>query len=124
MLSACKMLVMLYFYITKNCNMIKDIQDKLLIFNGRIPFYLKNKFIVMSLMFLVWMTFFDRNGFVTHFKLYMTERNMRLDKEQYIEDIKSLKEAQSDLEQNIERFAREKYFLQKPNEEVFIITKE
>jgi len=104
--------------------MIKGIQDKVLVFNGRIPGYLKNKFIVMSMMFLVWMTFFDRNGFVTHFKLYMTERNMRSDKMRYIEDIELLKEAQIDLEQNVERFAREKYFLQKPNEEVFIITRE
>lgn len=85
---------------------------------------LTNKFVIMLMAFMVWMIFFDKNNIITHYKLYMMERGLKQEKQAYISSIEEVKQAQLDLEEDKERFAREHYYIHRENEDVFIIDKE
>lgn len=109
---------------TKICNMIKGLLQTWEQYKGKIPKPLKNKFVLLVLVFFVYMLFFDKHNLVTQFQLYMTERNLERDKRNYLSWIEEAREARKDLEENKEKYAREKYFIQRPGEDVFIIVRE
>ncbi len=89
--------------------------------------FLKNKYFIASLLFFTWIVFFDDNSFVSR-----NENNRRLkeltnQKEYYIERIQSDQEKLEDLnagKSELEKFAREQYFMSKPDEDLFIIVEE
>ena len=73
--------------------------------------------------FLVWMFFFDTNSFLIQKELQSQIESLEAEKK-YLEgeiekDRKALKNLSSD--EAMEKFARERYFLKKKNEAVFII---
>ena len=73
--------------------------------------------------FLFWMFFFDTNSFRIQKELRVQIENLEAEKA-YLEgeidkDRKALKNLSSD--EAMEKFARERYFLKKKNEAVFII---
>lgn len=76
--------------------------------------------------FVVWMMFFDRNDMISQYE-YRTEVNkLRLEKDFYVTETASVKKDLAELDSNlntIEKFAREKYFMKKDNEDIFIIVK-
>lgn len=80
----------------------------------------KRKFIVIAMIFLVWMLFFDnRNAFVQRSlnrQIAQLEQEYR-DYEQKLVKVKAEYEA---MQRNPEKYAREKYFMHKPSEVVFI----
>ena len=73
--------------------------------------------------FLVWMVFFDQNKLTNQLELSQEIRELEQSKEYYREQIKVVQEARTDLNNNLERFAREKYYFKKSDEDVFIIEK-
>ena len=73
--------------------------------------------------FLVWMVFFDQNRLTSQIDLSREIRELEQNKEYYREQIKVVQEARTDLNNNLERFAREKYYFKKSDEDVFIIEK-
>lgn len=73
--------------------------------------------------FLVWMVFFDQNRLTNQIDLSREMRELEQNKEYYREQIKVVQEARTDLNNNLERFAREKYYFKKSDEDVFIIEK-
>jgi cell division protein DivIC len=99
---------------------IKGFQEK---YKAVTPSWCQNKYFYISAVFLFWIAFFDKNGIRTHVALGMTEYNLKRDKERLKDSIVVMKQARVNLEVNKERIAREKYYLHKPNEEVFIISK-
>ncbi len=80
-----------------------------------------------ALVFFVWMLFFDQNDIISQVKLKNQLRELNKEKEYYKEQIKI---TQSELEnllndnEKLERFAREKYLMKKPNEDLFVIVYE
>ena len=90
----------------------------------RIPKVLRNFYFITSTLFLVWMLFFDSNDFITQFKMNRELSDKEETKQYYLDKIadvqKDRKELLSDPEL-LEKFAREKYLMKRPNEEVFII---
>ncbi len=91
-----------------------------------IPFKLpllawKNKSLVTIVAFLIFLCFFDKYNLRTQYKIYSTLLNMEDQKANYIHLIAEAKQDKFDLEQNYERFAREKYFMSRLDEDVFII---
>jgi cell division protein DivIC len=88
---------------------------------------LKNKYFISSLLFLAWIIFFDENSFVSH-----AENNRRLNelnrqKEYYQERIETDKQKLEDLNAGInelEKFAREQFFMSKPDEDIFIVVEQ
>jgi cell division protein DivIC len=86
--------------------------------------WLKDKYVLSILVFLVWMTFFDRNDFISQHSYRQELKKLNVDKAYYMEQIeenkKSIYELMSDPA-NLEKFAREKYHMKRDNEDVFLI---
>lgn len=85
--------------------------------------YLKNKYLITLLIFGVWMTFFDGNGFSRQFSV-AKQRNVLQstvnEKKKEIELIKRKLRMLKD-KNSLERYAREEYRFKKNNEEIFVI---
>ncbi len=90
--------------------------------------YLKNKYVLTSIAFLVWISFFDRNDLITQYKLKNQLNKLNEEKAFFIEEIKKDSNELLELKTNpktLEKFGREKYLMKKDNEEIFVvITKE
>lgn len=89
--------------------------------------YVRNKFIMTTLVFLVWMTFFDENNFISQVQNQMKLSVLEADRDHYVEEIEQsaedLKLLQNDKEL-LEKFARERYLMKKENEEIFVFATE
>jgi len=83
-----------------------------------------NKFFLVLVLFFGWMIFFDKHDVLTQFRLQRSVNQLEEDKTYYSEKIQEAYQAKQDLEVNKEKYAREKYFMKKRNEDVFIIEKE
>jgi cell division protein DivIC len=85
---------------------------------------LKNKYILTSILFVVWVLFFDQNNLLDRKKYVDEYKQLLKDKEYYLqkieEDKRRLEELQTNNE-NLEKFAREQYLMKKDDEEIFII---
>ncbi len=92
-------------------------------FLDKIPAPFKNKFFVTLILFVAWMIFFDSHNITTQYKLTQSLRGMKSEKNNYVELIKNVKMDRIDLEKNKEKYAREHYYMQKKDEDVFIIKK-
>jgi cell division protein FtsB len=93
----------------------------------RIVKIITNKFFIASLLFLVWILFFDENSIVSHQKNKRQLRDLTRQKEYYIERIASDKQKLEDLKsgkEELEKFAREQYHMSKPDEDIFIVVEE
>lgn len=84
---------------------------------------LSNKYLLVGLVFLVWMFFLDTNSWLIHRELNQEKNELLNNKTYYLKEIEkdkaTLKQLNDSIE--IERFAREEYFMKRPNEEIFII---
>jgi cell division protein DivIC len=90
----------------------------------RIPAPLRNKYFLVLAIFFAWMIFFDRHDFITNWRLQRSVDQMEAEKKEYTEKIEEAKQDRLELEVNKEKFAREKYYMKKSNEDVFIIEEE
>ncbi len=84
----------------------------------------RNKYFVSAVVFVVWISFFDRNDLITQYDRKKELEKLETSKNYYQAEITSTKKELSDLSNNpevLEKIAREKFFLKRPNEEVFII---
>ncbi|WPU97179.1 septum formation initiator family protein [Mucilaginibacter sabulilitoris] len=88
---------------------------------------LKNKFFLVTLAFLVWMIFFDRNDLFSQYEYRKQVSKLEKERDFYKKETdqvnKELDELTSDPQQ-LEKFAREKYLMKKDNEDVFVIVHE
>ncbi len=88
---------------------------------------LKNKFFLVTLAFVVWMTFFDKNDLLSQYQFHQEVQKLQQDKAFYQKETtqvtKELNELTSDKEK-LEKFAREKYMMKKANEDVFVVIRE
>lgn len=89
-----------------------------------IPSFLKNKFLLTTAAFVVWMLFFDRNDVFTLAERNRELRSLQESKEYYTEEIARERKVSEELKSNpatIEKYAREKYLMKRENEDLFII---
>jgi len=84
---------------------------------------LKNPFVLITFFFVVWMLFFDTNSYINQRELSKTIDQLEKDQKHYRMEIKKDSIALEELSnsEGIEKYAREKYFMKKENEEIFII---
>ncbi len=85
---------------------------------------LLNKYLIVSIFFVVWMIFFDQNSYFIHKELDKEVKHLNHDKKYYEEKLKKESIQIHQMKTNaseIERVAREKHYLKKENEDVFII---
>ncbi|MFT4673837.1 MAG: cell division protein DivIC [Patiriisocius sp.] len=85
--------------------------------------WIGNKYVLILLLFFVWMFFFDANNYFFHKELTDDIKAFEENKEFYTAEIqkdKSFIEKMKDSTE-MERFARERYYLKKENEDIYII---
>ena len=84
---------------------------------------LKNVFILILFVFIVWMLFFDANSYLIHHELNSNIDALETEKEYYRKEIEKDKKAIKKLstEEGLEKFAREEYYMKRDSEEIFII---
>ncbi|MFT4801190.1 MAG: cell division protein DivIC [Flavobacteriaceae bacterium] len=88
--------------------------------------FVSNKYLLILVFFIIWMFFFDTNSFFIHQELNDDIKKLENNKKVYQEEIKNDKvfiDKMKDSNQ-IEKFAREKYYLKKDNEDIYIIEHE
>ncbi len=89
--------------------------------------YIKNKYIITTTAFFVWLLFFDRNDVVSQVELTQKLNELNKEKQYYVEEISKNRQDMMELKtnpKNLEKFAREKYLMKKDNEEIFVIVEE
>jgi len=89
--------------------------------------YLRNYYVVLGLVFLVWLTFFDSNDLYTQYNSVSKLNGLENERSYYIEKIEEVKEDRRALmsdEALLEKFAREKYLMKKPQEDLYIVVVE
>ena len=85
-----------------------------------------NKYLLILILFFVWMFFFDTNSFFIHQELNDDINKLENNKKVYQEEIKNDKVFIDKMKDSneIEKFAREKYYLKKEDEDIYIIEHE
>jgi cell division protein FtsB len=84
----------------------------------------KNKYFLISLAFLVWMIFFDKNDLFSQYQYRQQVNKLKQEREFYQKETDKVKKDLDELTSNpkkLEKFAREKYLMKKDNEDVFVI---
>ncbi|MEM6514648.1 MAG: septum formation initiator family protein [Bacteroidota bacterium] len=79
--------------------------------------------LIISVGFAIWMLFVDDNSLLIHNDLNEEIDDLENEKAYYRNEIEKDKKAIKELstEEGVERIAREKYYMKKENEEIFII---
>ena len=91
---------------------------------SRIPKHFRNFYGITAVLFVVWMLFLDSNNLITRFQLTNKLSTLENEREYYEEKIKEVEKDRQELFGDaslVEKFAREKYLMKKPTEEIFII---
>ena len=94
---------------------------------GRFYNLLKNKYFIVILIFVVWMVFFDENNLVAHHRNKKRLSALKSQKEYYIEKIAEDNQKIEELrsgQNNLEKYAREQFFMSRPDEDVFMIVED
>ena len=83
----------------------------------------KNIFLLVTIIFIVWMLFFDANSWLIHRELNKEIDALNVKKEFYESEISSDKREIKILQtpEGVEKYAREKYNMKKENEDIYII---
>ncbi|NLN26266.1 MAG: septum formation initiator family protein [Bacteroidetes bacterium] len=82
-----------------------------------------NKYFIIIVLFAVWMLFFDSNSFLIHNELNQEIDGLEKNKEFYEAEIQKDRTFMEKLDdkEEMERFAREAYYMKKENEDIYII---
>ena len=90
---------------------------------GGLSGLVRNKYLIVTIVFLVWIAFFDKHSLVTNYQLNQDLEQLEKENADYKEQIAITKAEIEALNKDLEKFAREKYFFQKENEDVFVVVK-
>jgi cell division protein DivIC len=74
--------------------------------------------------FLVWMLVFDANDVGKQIDIYRKWQDLRSEKQYYLDNIEVVKKDRAELMSSpalLEKFAREKYLMKRPGEDVFVL---
>jgi cell division protein FtsB len=83
-----------------------------------------NFYIIIGVVFLAWLTFFDSNDLYTQLKQTAKLKGLEDEKEFYVEKIAEVKTDREELlsdDELLEKFARENYLMKKPQEDIYVI---
>ncbi len=90
----------------------------------RIPGFLRSFYFYVGVSFLVWMLVFDANDFVKQYDMYAKLQELQAERNYYLENIATVKKERAELLSSpelLEKFARERYIMKRPSEDVFIL---
>ncbi len=85
--------------------------------------FLKNSYAIIIIIFVIWMIFFDSNSILVHNELNNDINDLNNQKEYYKNEIErdNIELNQIKTDSGLEKYAREKLFMKRDNEEIFII---
>lgn len=85
--------------------------------------FLKNSYVIIIIIFVIWMIFFDSNSILVHNELNNDINDLNNQKEYYKNEIErdNIELNQIKTDSGLEKYAREKLFMKRDNEEIFII---
>jgi cell division protein DivIC len=93
-------------------------------FKNKIPYkILLNKYVIVSVFFVTWILFLDNYSYLDHRVLNKEIDELEDNKTYYQEEIKKDKDQIKKLKNpaQIEKYAREKYYMKKDSEDIYII---
>tara|TARA_B100001250_G_C19407508_1_gene617522 strand:+ start:292 stop:603 length:312 start_codon:yes stop_codon:yes gene_type:complete len=101
-------------------------KKKFFLFIKKLPKWIKNRYFLSAIFFLIWMTFFDTSSIIIQNNKNQEIKKLEEDIEYYKQEIKKDTEtiellSQDSLTEELEKYFREQLFLSKKNEEIFII---
>ncbi len=86
--------------------------------------YINNRYFYTALAFVIWMAFFDNDSFREQMRLSNKIHRLEQQKHFYQTEIQKNKSALNALKYDttqLEKYAREKYFMKKDNEDVYVV---
>ncbi|NLR91286.1 MULTISPECIES: FtsB family cell division protein [Flammeovirga] len=86
--------------------------------------YFKNFYIITGLLFFIWIAFFDNDNLIKRRNQKNKEQELKNQEEYYGKEILDLERKMKELKSNnqtLEKFAREKYFMHRTGEDVYVI---
>ena len=87
----------------------------------------KNKYLIATILFIVWMLFFDHNNIFLHLQYRKELNELKADKKYYQEQIDLTRKDVDLIKSNpqaMEKVAREQYLMKKDDEDVFVVVEE
>lgn len=88
---------------------------------------MRNIYFIAILAFVVWICFLDRYNLIAQYELSAEQRKMETQKSFYLTEIEKNQQEKEDLlsdQEKREKFAREKYYMKKDSEDLYIIVPE
>ncbi|MCB9034313.1 MAG: septum formation initiator family protein [Chitinophagales bacterium] len=98
-----------------------QIIDKQLL--DKIPAILKNKFFLVAFVYFIYLLFISDRNLISQFKLAKQLRQLNKEEQYYTKAINDINQERTMVLsniQNIEKFARENYWMKKDSEDVYI----
>jgi cell division protein DivIC len=90
-----------------------------------VPAWVRNKYFVSTLAFVIWLLFVDRNNVLSQWELQSEVNKLEGQKDFFKDEIDKTRKEQEELlssPEKLEKFAREKYLMKKDDEDLFIMT--
>ena len=91
--------------------------------NNPVLKFLSNKYVLVLVFFIVWMLFLDTYSYLEHRWLDKEINELETNKEYYQNEITKDKKSIKTLKNphQIEKYAREKYYMKKDSEDIYIL---
>lgn len=89
--------------------------------------YMKNFYVIITVLFITWMVFIDSNDIISHVTLHAKLKDLEKQKEFYQERKQKIQAEREELMSNfelLEKFAREKYLMKRETEDLYVIVEE
>ena len=90
---------------------------------NNIPPFLRNKYTITIILFLVWLLFFDQNNLLDRYRMAREISDLEADRLYYMEQIARdstrLHELTTDKEY-LEKYAREQFYMKRKDEDIFV----
>jgi cell division protein FtsB len=90
----------------------------------KILLVIKNKYLITTIALIVWIGFFDKNDVRTQIEFKKEVKRLEEERKYYANEIRSITSDLRELNTNpktLEKFAREKYYMKRDNEEIFVL---
>ena len=98
--------------------------ERLKLLYHNLPSFIKNRYVLVTVSLVVWLAFFDSHNWIRQYKLASEKQDLIEKMSFYSSEIEKDSTALFNLNNNPEtqeKFAREKYYIKKDNEDIIII---
>jgi len=116
-----------FFLLRKSLFLFKIVAMDAKVLGTKIFKLIVNKYTICLAAFVVWVMFFDDNNWRQHQKnlheLALLQDQVKFYKHKIEDDKRRLIELQTN-DENLEKFAREQFFMKRANEDIYVIVEE